>query len=273
MKRCRPLLGTYVEITVHDASERRRVEAAIDAAYAAVDEVNRLMSFHDRSSELSRINALAAGATMSVSPWTWQVLKLAQELHAVTGGRFECGVGARLVRWGMLPDHGHVTADSGSMTDLVLLANHGVQARRPVCLDLGGLAKGFAVDKAVEALTASGIMRGVVNAGGDLRVLGDAPQPIHVRDGSERRQPRYLGELAGGAMATSASYPAGQANPTGMDGVLVNPFSQRPIHGDTRYTVLAPTCAVADGLTKALAVEGHLAPDCLARYSALALVA
>jgi len=271
MKRCRALLGTYVEITIasqvqHDAAP----SAAMDDAFAAIARVGTLMSFHDVGSELSRLNATEPGHTLTVDPWTFEVLQLAQELHAATGGSFDCGVGDVLVRSGLLPSHGrHPTNGAphrSSIADIELLACHRIRLQRAVCLDLGGIAKGFAVDRAVDALVHGGVREAVVNAGGDLRVLGDAPQPIHVRQPSAPQQLVYLGSLADGAMATSAPYFAG-----GQSGALVDPFAGSVLNTSASHTVLAPTCAVADGLTKALAVAGQLSAACLQHYSATAL--
>lgn len=272
MKRCRALLGTYVEITVMSAEGRDDVAlgAAIEHAFAAVARVGALMSFHDSDSELSRLNASAPGHVLRVDPWTFEVLQLAQELHGATLGAFDCGVGEWLVRRGLLPAHGgrHVdgAAHGSSIADIALLAAHRVRIERSVCLDLGGIAKGFAVDRAVDALVQGGVLEAVVNAGGDLRVLGATAQPIHLRHPSAPQQLAYLGMLADGAMATSAPYFS-----TARSGALVDPFTRTLLTAPASYTVLAPGCAVADGLTKALAVAGHLSPSCMQRYGAIAL--
>lgn len=285
MKRCRALLGTYVEIAVPsdgDSEAEARLDAVMAQAFAAVARVGTLMSFHDRDSELSRLNATEAGADITLDPWTCEVLQLAQDLHEATQGGFDCGVGALLVQQGLLPAHDdrhtdrhadaathrltHRSSHRSSIADIELLAGHRVRVHRKVCLDLGGIAKGFAVDRAVDALVLGGVRAAVVNAGGDLRVLGDAPEPIHVRDASAPQQLRFLGMLADGAMATSAP-----CFSTGQSGALVDPFAGTLLMTPASYTVLAPSCAVADGLTKALAVAGQLSPVCLQRYGATAL--
>jgi thiamine biosynthesis lipoprotein len=271
MKRCRALLGTYVEITVSDEDQNKATSsAAIEHAFAAIARVGTLMSFHDTDSDLSRLNAMKPGHDMTVDPWTFEVLQLAQDLHASTQGGFDCGVGGLLVRWGLLPSHDNTAADNAShrssIADVELLDNCRVRVTQTVCLDLGGIAKGFAVDRAVDALVRSGVREAIVNAGGDLRVLGDTPQPIHVRLPSAPQQLVCLGMLADGAMATSAPYFS-----AAYSGALVDPFAGTVLTAPTSYTVLAPSCAVADGLTKALAVAGQLSPACLQRYSATAL--
>lgn len=272
MKRCRALLGTYVEITVaSEVQDEAALNPLFENAFAAIARVGTLMSFHAADSELSRLNATAPGHALTVDPWTFEVLRLAQELHAATQGGFDCGVGDVLVRGGLLPSHGNRPADSAahrsSIADIELLADHRVRVTRTVCLDLGGIAKGFAVDRAVDVLVHSGVREAVVNAGGDLRVIGDAPQPIHVRRPLAPEQLVYLGSLSDGAMATSAPYFSAGT----QSGALVDPFAGIVLDAPASYTVLAPSCAVADGLTKALAVAGQLSPACLQRYRATAL--
>jgi WD40 repeat protein len=115
---------------------------------------------------MARINRAAARTLVAVDPWTWDVLRRAKELHEATDGLFDCTV----------------TSDSrGSLDDLQLTAGNGVVLRRPLAITLDGIAKGYAVDRAIDALRVAGASAGLVNAGGDLRIFGDQMQPIHVR--------------------------------------------------------------------------------------------
>ena len=275
MRRSRPLLGTFVEITIPEADgpDRDLLATAMEAAFEAVAKVQRLMSFHDSGSELSAINASPCGSVLRVDPWTVNVLRLALDLCEATSGAFDCGIGDVLVSMGELPDHGGRArageAEPPSIRDIEVLDDRHVRIRRRACLDLGGIAKGFAVDMAVEALHARGVVSAVVNAGGDLRVLGAEPQAIHVRSVDASPSLRYLGSMADGAVATSVI----GAVPGRCRGALIDPRSRRRLAGQRSVTVLAPTCAVADGLTKALAVTGMLDPACLQRYDAVPLVA
>ena len=273
MRRSRPLLGTFVEIAILDATDDASMADAVDAAFDAVSKVGRLMSFHDAGSELSAINAAAAGTVIAVDPWSVDVLRIAHDLFVATAGAFDCGIGDVLVAQGDLPAHGNArqaaSTRPGSLSDVEVIDDRHVLIHRPVCLDFGGIAKGFAVDKAVEALAAAGVSTAVVNAGGDLRVLGAAPQPIHLQPAGEAQAPRYLGAMADGALGTSTAGPA----PGKCRGGLVDPFTRRRLAGSGSFTVIAPTCAVADGLTKALAVAGALDAACLQRYGATPVVA
>ena len=276
--RCWPMLGTYVEICIADRRDDANLDAvfgsAFDAALAAIAHCEKLMSFHDRSSELSRINCAVAGEIIDVHPWTSRVLAQAIELFELTDGVFDAGVGAQLVGWGMLPSPSSVSANrSASLSDIECLPGQ-VRVLRRTCLDLGGIAKGFAVDRAADALLEHGVKSAIINAGGDMRVLGEMPYPIHVRNPRLPFALVLLGELADGALATSAPYFSRQS--TGQPGTevcaLIDGLSREPLLDVRSYTVIAPECWVADALTKVLAAGVPPEAACFSRYRAEAVI-
>jgi thiamine biosynthesis lipoprotein len=240
--RCRPLLGTYVEITAPGATN-----AAIEAAFDAVAHVHRLMSFHEAMSDLGRLRRAAADSIVAVDRETALVLRFAGELRVVSGGVFDVGVGRRLVEAGFLPADGLGSLDDypGDGGDIEVLDDTHVRLRRRTLIDLGGIAKGYAVDRAVEVLMAAGVAEGLVNAGGDLRVFGPRAQVAGLRDADGRIQQTV--ELRDGALASSAYRPDRRRN------LMASPFVGR--HGGfvvdtTRVSVVAPTTMLADAMTK-----------------------
>src|SRR5437016_5308813 len=102
IRRARPLLGTFVEIAVA-AETVDAAEAAVEAAYAAVATVHRLMSFHEAESDVSWLNRGAASGAVRVRGWTYQVLEAARDLHRRSGGMFDIAVAPALQRLGVLP--------------------------------------------------------------------------------------------------------------------------------------------------------------------------
>lgn len=256
MKRMRALLGTYVEISA-EHEDAGLLGATIDQAFAAVEQVHRLMSVHCPGSDLSRINRVAWRRPVEVHPWTARTLRWAERLNAATGGLFDCAVGHELGRYGLVAGCFFDTAESGSLGDLEVSADNEVRLARRVALDLGGLAKGFAVDRAIARLRGSGVRQAVVNAGGDLRTIG-TPQPIHVR--LPAGGVRLAGVLSNGAIATSGTQ------------AVVDVGGRRPLAGEALYSVVAPSCVVADGLTKAVAQSGRLDAPWLAAFGASAFV-
>lgn len=271
--RVRPLLGTFVVIRAAGTTSDWLM-TGIDRAFGRVADVHRLMSFHDPASELSRINREALRRDVAVSADTWAVLSLARHIHSVSDGLFDAAVAPLLMRGGHLPHQptspvssrktdtpaGH---DYGTLSDLRLHPNGRVRFARPLQLDLGGIAKGFAVDCAVEALRDSGVPCGSVNAGGDLRVFGDTATRVHVRD---PRQPDVclpLAELREAAVATSASY---------FTSRIIDPRRAAPCRRRSSVSVIAARCVVADALTKVVLLDERRAAPILHKFSASAVV-
>src|SRR5215468_9045827 len=91
LRRAQALLGTFVEIEVTDASECD-AERAVEAAFSAVADVHRLMSFHEADSDLSRLNRMASSGAVAVHPWTYAVLQTAMEMARQSEGAFDIGV-------------------------------------------------------------------------------------------------------------------------------------------------------------------------------------
>lgn len=275
LRRCRPLLGTYVEIRIRDAGslQANAVESVIDAAFAAMAQCVVLMSFHDAASDLSRINRDAYRQPVNVHRWTWQVLARAQEFFESSNGLFDCGVGAQLLEWGVLPSHaaGHCGNAASSIADLNLLPDDRVSMQRPACIDLGGIAKGFAVDRATDVLRESGIASAVVNAGGDLRVLGELDEALHVRHPANPQQLVYIGSLSDGALATSAPYFSAQKHQHFAEKnvcALVHAGLREPLLAAHSYSVIAADCCTADALTKVLAAGMPPSADCFVQHGA-----
>ena len=262
VRRCRPLLGTFVEVTAGHA-EARRAHAAVDAAFAAVERVHALMSFHDPASDVSRLNRAAHRRPVAVHPWTLRVLAAARRVSERTGGLFDCAIAPSLVRWRYLPSpRAALPRRPGGYRDIRLLDGHRVRFRRPLWIDLGGIAKGFAVDRAVEALRRRGISWGCVNAGGDLRIFGKR-QTVFVRDPSRRGRLHRLGTVQDGAVATSALALSRTRHGGRWVSPVVHPGQRRACASPVSVTVSAPQCVLADALTKPLLLGAP--PDIIQR--------
>jgi FAD:protein FMN transferase len=253
-------LGTLVEIALPPADA---TEARFATAFAAIAHVHRKMNAHDQRSDVARIARDAHRRAVVVDPATHAVLRLAQALFRETGGAFDVTVTPAQVRV-VRP---RSNADGGRMDALRLESRHRVRATSPVAVDLGGIAKGFAVDRAVAALRAAGALTGIVNAGGDLRVFGpDTWIPIRVRSPQAPTSAMPLFELHDAAAATSADY--FRADRGGLVDARARPRSRRAYVAKGSITVAAPNCALADALTKIVALVPTRAPAILARHGA-----
>jgi thiamine biosynthesis lipoprotein len=273
--RARPLLGTFVEIRSAGAT-RVTTEQAIDAAFAVIDKIHRLMSFHDPDSDVSRLNREARHRSVAVDSWTHQVLETALALHRRSLGVFDIAVAPALQRLGLLPHHGaHIEGDGGGTATsdaIVLLPRNHVRFLHPgMKIDLGGIAKGFAVDRAIDILRERCQFSGLVNAGGDLATFGAWPESVHIRD------PRRPGgvlckiEIADAALASSACW----FDPVGCNGcsiaTTIDPATRKPAAEIAGATVRAPSCIVADALTKIVMIRGPRAAELLKSYQSSAL--
>jgi len=140
-----------------------------------------------------------------------------------------------------------------------------------VKIDLGGIAKGFAVDRAVEALLGQGIAEGLVNAGGDLRVFGPRSHAVDIRDPRQPDRALYRVALRDAALASSA----GRFDPTcsrhALDSGVIDPATAMPVRSIIGATVCAPSCVIADALTKVVMNAGEGAAAILEHYGANAL--
>jgi thiamine biosynthesis lipoprotein len=265
------LLGTLVEVRA-SGRPTPELQAAVDAAFAAVERIHRLMSFHETSSDVSRLNRDAAAQPVRVDAWTRRVLRRSVRLHAETGGIFDIAIAPGLVRGGWLPGAVTRRAQRGTAADILLRRDGRVRFRRPLLIDLGGIAKGFAVDCAIAVLRRHEVRSAVVNAGGDLRVLGPRPEPIHVRLPESPGRLCPLFALHDGAVATSAHYYAERL----VDGRRRSPIfdpHRRQLRGDRlSVTVQARECWLADALCKVVWLAGARALPLLQRHGARAWV-
>lgn len=254
-------LGTLVEVALPVATAR---DAHFAVAFTAIAHVHRKMSAHDPGSDLARIARDAHRGAVVVDPETYAVLQLAQVLSRESRGLFDITVAPILARYGLLPASAAGKGTRcGRMRALQLESGCRVRANVPVALDLGGIAKGYAVDRAVTALRTAGASAGLVNAGGDLRWFGsDSWMPVRVRHPTNPTVAVSLFEVRDAAVATSADYFRSAI------GGLVDPCSRRLCNFGGSVTVVAPTCALADALTKVVALDHARAATILARHGA-----
>jgi thiamine biosynthesis lipoprotein len=264
VERARPLLGTTVVVAV-GGLDAPAAHVAIDAAFAEVARVHALMSFHEPASDVSRLNREAAAGPVPVDPLTAATLACALRLAELSDGAFDPTVGAALTAAGVLPEpEGAPPADPAADWRDVRLDARGpaVGFARPLRLDLCGIAKGFAVDRAVAALRAAGAAFGLVNAGGDLSVFGE-PERIALRPGRGAAAEAPVLELADGAAASSGSLEPDAR----VIGLPLAGRSRRPIAG--RFACVAATeCVWADGLTKVVLARGARAAPVLRAFGA-----
>lgn len=240
IRRAQLLLGTLVEVSAEDP-------VAMAAAFDAVAHVHARMSRFEAASDLGRFHALPRGASIEVDAQTAAVLGAAADLQAQSDGAFDVALGSAGDGWRL---------DGLTLTRL----------DEAVRLDLGGIAKGHAVDRGIAALRAHGCAAGYVNAGGDLRVFGALELPVVLRD-ERHGGVRPFCTLSDGALATS--HFAGSSRSTLYAARGVRPAEEMEPF-ERHVSVAAPSCLMADALTKIVAATGRADHPLLARHGAIA---
>ena len=282
IRRAQPWLGTLVEISIVDlmqedtAKNMSNTAAAINAAFAAVAMVHRRMSFHAADSDVAAINRLPVGDSIAVDAHTATVLRCAMLIEQASAGAFNIACGSTLAAWGHLPGP---VVPAGFAAPLatplprgaITVTGEQVTKNDPAWIDLGGIAKGYAVDLAVDVLVAAGIAAGCVNAGGDLRVFGAVDFPVAIRNPQAPTRIGQTLQLREQALATSACYFSRRVDTGVVTSALVDGSNGSPVTNERSASVRAPTCMLADALTK-LVIAGGASHPLLARFSATAFL-
>ncbi len=265
------VFGTLVEVVVRDVDQQT-------AALAFTELQQRFQAMHRdwhawEPGALTRINqAFASGRKVKVPPDIRNLIRHSQELEVLSAGRFNAALGALIGLWGFhtseFPVAGpapgkeaiQILLDAApSVTDIILDGDIAYSNNPFVQLDFGAIAKGHAVDLAMDILAKHGIDNALVNAGGDLRAAGgtkDQPWKVGIR------QPG--GGLIGGieitgseAVFTSGVDQRYMLQPERRYPHILDPFTGIPVQGIASVTVIAEQGLFADVACTALIVAGR----------------
>jgi thiamine biosynthesis lipoprotein len=281
VRRSLPVMGTIAEVVVVHP-DAARGQAAIDAAFDALKWVETTMTRFTTTSDIGRANVGAARAPVSVSRETALVVAEALRWARATNGRYDPAVGQTVAVWDVLNRHSPPAeretaylADRGLYRGVLFDADECTlgYGSKDIQLDLGSIAKGYAVDHATEALRAHGIEHAVVVAGGDLYALGRGPDgeawTIGIRDPHDMRATVGTLAVSDAAVATSGTYVRyfmyrGARYHHLMDPEIAAP-RRTPVES---FTIRADRCMHADVATTALfGMEKHEASPLLARMA------
>jgi thiamine biosynthesis lipoprotein len=266
LARARALLGTVVTIRA-GGPKFSAAQMAIEIGFAEIARIHGLMSFQSGMSDVARLNRMAHRRAVAVNRRTYAVLSDALRFAAESGGLFDPTVAPQLVESGLLrhPLGAPEPDEKASFRDILLGPHNQVRFARPLWIDLSGIAKGYAVDRALNRLVALGAGQIAINAGGDLRVHG--PETARVALAAPPRADGQIPviEIADGALASSAQGPA-PASPH-IDGV-----TRKAVPPGRFVSVAAPHCLDADALTKIALADPAAAKPLLARYHAQAFL-
>jgi len=266
VRRTVPVMGTIAEVAVvHD--DERLAQAAIDAALERLVWVDHTMSRFDPSSDVGRANLLAAQEPVPVHAETAAVLRAGVRWAVQTRGKFDPCLGSAVELWNVEhrrspppPAECLRYADRRLYESLEIdhhLGHDVIRFHEPdLAIDLGGIAKGHAVDLAVAALRDAGIQDGLVNAGGDLYALGHAedgaPWEAGVRSPTDPTALLATLRVSDRALATSGDYQAYFDHDGRRYHHILDPETAAPRRTYSHtITVAADTCMMADAAATA----------------------
>lgn len=265
-ERTEAIMGTRiaVELWHEDAAKG---EAAIDAVMAEMHRIDALMSHYKPDSQLSRINARAAEGPVVVDAELFDLIAQALHFSEVTEGAFDISYASV----GYLYDYRkHVKPDEAQIRSALPGVNwrhisldpekHSVRFERPgMRIDLGGIAKGYAVDRGIAILQSRGVRHAVVTAGGDTRIIGDRfgrPWIVGIRHPDDQNKIVTRIPLIDTAMSTSGDY----ERYFDENGVryhhIIDPHTGHSASLVRSATILGPTATQTDGLSKTAFVLG-----------------
>lgn len=271
----RMVMGTFARVVVI-AKDSDAAKKCIESAFTQINKVDDLMSDYKSDSEISIVNRDGFEKAVQLSQSTYEVLQRSIEFSKLTDGAFDITVGPlvelfrKAKRKQALPNQDEITAarskvgfeklklDGQNMT--VQFAVEGMQ------LDLGGIAKGYAVDKAVETMQTHGAIGGMVDLGGDIRCFG-APlkgrdhwviglqNPNMVKDSAGREVLLKL-KITNGAIATSGDYQQFILIEGKRRSHIIDRKTGTSIEGLSSVTIIADNATNADALATAVSVMG-----------------
>jgi thiamine biosynthesis lipoprotein len=260
-------MGTFVAMRAAGP----RAPAALDEAMAEIHRLDRLFDYGGAESDVGRLNLAAGGGPIAVQQETIVVLERALDYARASGGAFDPTVGPLVDVWGFRPDTERRVPDNASIASALALVDYRLVridkasgtaelTRAGMRVDLGGIAKGYAADRAADVLVRAGITSAILDIGGNVYVLG-------LRDGAHRwrvglQHPRQTDamfgvlSLTGHSVATSGDYQRFfEADGERYHHVL-DPRTGQPARGLIAASIVAETGLDADAASTAVFVLG-----------------
>lgn len=260
-RRTVPVMGTIAELTVVHRDEAVAQEA-LEAALAELRWVETTMTRFSATSDVGRANAAAAREGVTVRPETARLVETALRWSSASDGRFDPALGAASELWDVTNRHEPPPAEQVARlanrsfwrhVDLSVGAGQGVlrYGDRDLHLDLGGIGKGYSIDRATQALRDRGIEHAIVNLGGDLYALGESPEGgawrVGIRSPEDLRAVARTLEVSNRAVATSGDYERFFRYRGTRYHHLMDPATAAPRQTTVRsVTVLADRCVDAE---------------------------
>ena len=273
----RVIMGTFSRMVVLADSDGQAT-ACIEAAFDQQRRVDALMSYHNGESELNRVNRLAAGEPVAVNERTFDVLQQAVRFSTLSDGAFDVTVGPLVDLWRSAGEANEPPSEAAlaegrrkvGYEKLILDADErtlrfAVEGMR---VDLGGIAKGYAIDQSIAAMKQRGAVGGMVDIGGDVRCFGRPPKgQTHWRIGLQDPTvppddlvpgtPLLVLQLSDGTVTTSGDYRRFTEVKGRRQSHIMDTQTGRGANKLVSVTIIAPDATTADALATAVSVLGR----------------
>jgi len=270
VKETRALMDTFCEISCY-GDNKSTIVSAIDAAFKEMERIEKVFSKFNENSEVSNINALAAFEKISVSEEVFKLIERSVYYSRISDGAFDITVAPLMEAWGFVRRHKSMPGKEAIENALkgvgyknIELDPKGMSIKflnKKTKIDFGGIAKGYAVDRARTILAAHGIKNGLINLGGNMFALGYAPGSkkwkIGVEDPVNKGKLLRSFELKDKAIGTSGNYERFFEIEGKRYSHIINPVTGEPCQGIISVTVIADSAEEADALSTAIFVMGE----------------
>lgn len=262
----RPMMGTEVSVYLWSDDPEAGL-TALEAVFQEADRIDRLMSTYKDDSEISRINREAADGPVRPGEELFQLIERSLEISVLTQGAFDItyeSVGQHFdFRTRHRPDDATVKAEleniSYRFVQLDAASRTVTFQKQGVRINLGGIAKGYVVERGIDILRTKGVRNAMVTAGGDTRLLGDRrgrPWMVGIRDPRQEGKVAITLPLQNEAVSTSGDY----ERYFDEDGVryhhIIQPSTGLSATGVHSATVFGPDAVTADALSTSVFVMG-----------------
>ena len=261
----RLLMGTVVEVIVISDKEDVARKSIADA-FSAMERVDRLMSNFKEDSDISRINRGAGIEDVAVDKDVIEVIKKSIYYSEISNGAFDITIGGveELYKFedkGRMPEKGKFK-NSVSLVgykNIIINGNTVRLTKKGMKLDLGGIAAGYAVDKGIDTIKKNGVVDALINAGGDIRVIGESENGkwkigiLHPREENKLINTLTLKDIS---VTTSGDYRKYFISGGKRYHHILNPSTGLPTEGVQSVTIIAPLAVDSDALATAVFVLG-----------------
>lgn len=267
VERTEQVMGTYATITIHER-DTTRATLALDAAFEEIKRIEALMSLYNESSEVAALNRNGTNWTPLSADMIY-VLEKAAYYSRISNGSFDITCNPLVQLWMVkvreeqrMPTPEELEEARARVGYEHLIVDAALSRARfdqeGMSITLGGIAKGYAVDRACERLREAGIEHALVNIGGDIRAVGDkngAAWEVALQNPRNKGDYITIIKLANAAVATSGDYERYFVLKERIHHII-NPRTGRPAEECMSVTVIAAECVDADALATAVFVMG-----------------